>query len=71
MALGATQEMLDEARAAYRSLAMGSGIARFKDQNGEEVSYSRTNMADLANLIRMLEIELGLVPVMRPMKVWM
>lgn len=71
MALGATQEMLKEARAAYIRLAMGGGIAEFKDQNGETVRYSRTDLKALADLIRMMEIELGLAPVLRPMKVWM
>ncbi len=71
MALGATQEMLKEAREAYIRLAMGGGIAEFKDQNGETVRYSRTDLKALADLIRMMEIELGLAPVLRPMKVWM
>ena len=72
MALGATQEMLDEARAAYIRLASGSAVASFKDQNGETVTYSRANLAALWNLIGQLETELGVVKnALGPMRFWL
>ena len=71
MALGATQEMLDEARKALIDLAMGGGIAEFRDQNGETIRYSRADINALRALIREMEIELGLAVVRPPMKVWM
>lgn len=67
-----TPEMLAEARAAYHSLLIGEGVYSFRDQNGEQVSYSRANLNQLAAYIRQMEVALGVgAPVMGPMKVWM
>lgn len=65
-----THEMLAEARAAYHRIAIGGGIYQFRDQNGEQVSYSRTDLGKLAAYIQWLEGQLGIRPT-RPMKVWM
>lgn len=70
MATYVTQEMLAEARAAYHRIATGGGIYQFRDQNGEQVSYSRTNLADLAKYIQWLERQLNPRP-SGPMRAWM
>lgn len=68
-----TSEMLVEARAARHRLLTGGGVYQFRDQNGEQVSYAKTDLNKLDAYIRWLEAELGVanstpVPVM---KVWM
>lgn len=67
-----TQAMLDEARAAYHRILIGGGIYQFRDQNGEQVSYSKTDIGKLAAYIRWLENELGIATrPTGPMTVWM
>lgn len=67
-----THEMLAEAREAYHRILIGGGIYQFKDQNGESVSYGRTDIGKLAAYIRYMEQQLGVAaPVMGPMTVWM
>lgn len=48
---------LAAAKAAYDELVTGKAVSRFVDQNGESVSYSRTNLSTLAAYIRQLENE--------------
>lgn len=71
MAFGATQQMLDEARAAYIRIATGGGVYEFRDQNGEVVRYARTDLNKLYALIQMLETELDLSTAPPPMQVWL
>ena len=66
-----TEQMLSEARDAYHRIATGGGIAEFRDQNGETVRYSRTNLTDLRSYITWLEIQLGIAAPVGPMRVWM
>ena len=72
MATHVTQEMLTEARSAYHRILIGGGIYQCRDQNGEQVSYGRTDINKLAAYIRWLESELGVAQrPTGPMKVWM
>lgn len=48
---------LATARKAYDELMTGQMVARFVDQNGESVSYSRVNIDSLLSYIRQLENE--------------
>lgn len=68
-----TLQMLTEARNAYHALLTGQAVASFRDQNGEQVTYSKTNRGDLLAYIDWLKSELGLtVPASAaPMRVWM
>ena len=66
-----TQEMLAEARAARHRLLTGDGVYQFRDQNGEQVSYARTDLNKLDAYIRWLESELGVGIPVPVMKVWM
>lgn len=59
MPLTVTQEMLDDARAAYHRLMTGAAIAEFRDQNGETIKYSATNKGALQAYIARLEAQLG------------
>lgn len=48
---------LAAARKAYEDLMLGQAVSRFVDQNGESVSYSKTNINALLAYIRQLENE--------------
>ena len=48
---------LAAARTAYDELVTGKAVSRFVDQNGESVSYSKTNLSTLLSYIRQLENE--------------
>lgn len=50
---------LTEARAAYHSLMIGEAVAAFTDQNGERVSYSKTDAGKLAGYISDIVALLG------------
>lgn len=69
----ATQQMLDEAVAAYHRIVTGGGVYEYRDQNGEVVRYSRVNLPQLAAYIEKLQGQLD--PNCRqrvgPMQVWM
>ena len=54
-----TQEMLDEARAAYHSLMIGRRAVIIHDQNGEQIEYNRVSISALAKYIRDLEAKLA------------
>lgn len=60
------QQRLADAEDAYHQLIMGKGIASVKDQNGEEVHYSITNRAALAQYIFMLQRQLGIAQPAKP-----
>lgn len=72
-AIPVTQEMLDEAIAAYHRISTGDGVYEFRDQNGELVRYSRVDLAKLWAYITWLQGQLN--PQCRqasgPMQVWM
>lgn len=55
MAEKTTAEKLVEAEAAYHEIMTGSGVARFQDQNGESVTYTRANAKDLQAYIAYLK----------------
>lgn len=57
---------LEEAETAYHNLALGQGIAEFRDQNGELVRYTPANRHALWSYILRLRAELGLTPTGRP-----
>lgn len=72
MAFVITQQMLDEAQAAYHSLMLGESVVEFRDQNGELVRRSRADASKLLNYINYLKKELGIASACTgPMKVWM
>lgn len=60
------QTRLDEAEEAYHSLALGQGIAEFRDQNGELVRYTPANRHALWSYILRLRSELGLTTTKGP-----
>lgn len=66
-----TQQMLHDAQTALHDLVTGGAVASFKDQNGETVTYSKTNRGDLVAYIEYLKRELGLAGPAAPMMVWM
>lgn len=73
MAFAVTQEMLDEAIAAYQRIMVGGGVYEYRDQNGETVRYSRVDLPKLWAWITFLQGQLN--PTCRgnngPMTVWM
>lgn len=56
----ATQQQLDEARAAYHDLTVGQQARVFVDQNGERVEFVAANPGRLSAYIEELEASLGL-----------
>jgi hypothetical protein len=54
MALTNAQKLV-EAEAAYHEIITGQAVSRFVDQNGESVSYSKTNISGLAAYIAHLK----------------
>ena len=52
-------ERLKEAQTAYHDLATGQAVASFTDQNGERVTYSKTQMASLSGYIAEIVSLLG------------
>lgn len=66
-----TQQKLDEARQAYHEIVTGQNVTRFVDQNGEQIGYSKANVALLAAYIARLEAELaspGVTPYRGPLR---
>ena len=54
-----TAQRLVEAERAYHEIMTGQAISRFVDQNGEGVSYSKTNIRGLEAYIAKLKAELA------------
>lgn len=52
------QQRLDEARTAYHLLMTGRSAREVVDQNGERVTFTAANKANLYNYIRELESQL-------------
>jgi hypothetical protein len=66
-----TAQKLAEARQAYHEIITGQAVSRFVDQNGESVSYSKTNLGALAAYIAALEAGLaspGVTPYRGPIR---
>lgn len=59
MAVLTTAQKLAEARQAYHEIMTGQAVSRFVDQNGESISYSKTNIKGLEAYIAKLEAELA------------
>lgn len=55
-------DRLKEAQSAYHDLATGQAVAAFTDQNGERVSYSKTDMGKLSGYINEIVALLGTPP---------
>lgn len=70
--MAATQQMLDDAQAAYHRLLLGESVAEFRDQNGETVRYTAASRSALATYIEQLKAQLGLSKrnASAPMRVW-
>lgn len=70
--MAVTQQMLNDAEAAYHALMIGGAVAEFTDQNGEKVRYTAAKKHDLLAYIEWLKGQLGLaVAPSGPMRVWM
>lgn len=66
-----TQTMIDEAEAAYAALMTGRMTTKFKDSNGEEVTYNVANANKLAIYIQLLKSQFDTSgPGSGPMRVW-
>lgn len=52
-------QKLVEAETALHEVLIGSGVAKFRDQNGEEVTYTKMNLSDLRAYIRDLKLEIA------------
>ena len=57
--MATTQELLDEARAAYHSLMIGASARVVVDQNGERVEFTAANAVRLQAYITTLENKLA------------
>ena len=57
--MATTQELLDEAKAAYHSLMIGSSARVVVDQNGERVEFTAANAMRLQAYITQLENQLA------------
>lgn len=71
MPMATLAERLVEAEAAYHSLLIGQGIAELRDQNGETVRYSKTDIGALRGYIAALKQEIagnGVAPSEGPMR---
>ena len=53
---------LEQLKAAYDDLITGQAAARFRDENGEEIQYSRADIPRLLARIRELEMTSDTVP---------
>lgn len=60
MATLTLQQQLDGAQDAYHSLLTGKAVATFKDENGDEVTYTQASAPRLAAYIEDLKRQLGL-----------
>lgn len=61
-----TQQLLNEARAAYHKLMTGQTLASVRDQNGEQIQFSVSNRAALQGYIVSLERQLGILSTVGP-----
>lgn len=69
--MATTQELLDDANAAYHRLMTGTAIVEVRDQNGELVRYNQASAPRLLDYINSLTDKIN--PCSRingPMQVW-
>lgn len=59
--MAVTQQLLDDAEAAYHRLMTGTAMVEVRDQNGEMVKYNLANANKLAIYIQQLKRDLGLL----------
>ena len=52
-------QRLVEAERAYHEIITGQAVARFVDQNGESISYSKTNIGGLKAYIAELKAKIA------------
>ncbi len=64
----ATQQQLDQARAAYHNLMTGQAPKVVVDQNGERVEFVAANASKLLAYIQQMEGQLTGVRTHRPMR---
>lgn len=60
--MATTQELLDEAKAAYHRLMLGEAVVEVRDQSGESIRYQAATASRLLAYIRSLEAQLNLTP---------
>lgn len=53
------QTRLEQAESAYHDIMTGTAVRRFVDQNGEQVEYSRANVAQLSAYIEKLRAQIA------------
>lgn len=68
--MATTQELLADAKAAHHKLMTGQAVVKFRDSNGEEVSYSLANAGRLAIYISELERKLTNAAPLGPMRIF-
>lgn len=68
--MAVTEIHLLEAEAAYHALQTGKSVVKFRDQNGEEVTYLQASRAGLLAYIQDLKRQLGLLGGTGPMRAW-
>lgn len=74
MPFAVTQQMLDDAQAAYHALMLGESVVEYRDSNGERVVRYRADANKLKLYIEYLKAELGVNATSvgnGPMRVWM
>lgn len=68
--MATTQELLTQAQSAYHALMTGTSAREVVDQNGERVTFTPANKANLLQYIRRLEDQLAGKTTTSPMKVF-
>lgn len=66
--LQALRNNIADAETAYRDLMLGNNVARFVDQNREQVEFSSATRSELYTYIQQLKAQLPCGDAMRP--VW-
>ena len=57
--MATTQELLDEAEAAYHRLMLGEQVVEVRDQSGESIRYLANSAARLAAYISQLKAKIA------------
>lgn len=52
-------DLLTEAQKAYHQLMTGKAVRKWVDQNGEQMEYSRANIAQLSSYIAQLKADIA------------
>lgn len=53
--MATTEELLDEAKAAYHRLVMGEAVVEVRDQSGESIRYQAASKNALLEYIRSMD----------------